>query len=613
MILEELTIQGYKCFKDETKIPFHNLTVFIGENDSGKSTIIKAIELLLGKTNPTSEDYFSLDEESTDLFTITATFKADPLIVAEFLKPYVVENKFFLKKVFTKNQPFSTFSNKVVLDDAELENYSTLAAEPTKALLVKYNLAPKPNQEERRAALEEYVNTNWETLPKKTEEVLISNFGAISQGLPVFQYFGSHEYGNPQNLVKKTLDTIVANHFYDESGELKIKSVKGLREKVLSKLNNSIEENLLNKIQKYNTKVLNIKGKLDIDFSRGLGFHGLELDEGLGFKLIDQKGEGSRKRLFLSILEWDKEVQTSSIGGRPVIRAYDEPDSNLHFDAQRKMFYAISTVAHNPKTNTQAIIATHSITMIDRAPANCINHLTQKNGISTISYLNTGGDQEIQKFLNQISIIGGIKNSSIFYEKCFLIVEGDSEEASMGKIYKKWYGKTLTEDGIVLVNLQSNGSWFNFLKLLKSNKKDSTVMLLDNDTQNANSGASITVDRLNEIGFDHTFLNDNVFFAGVQEFEDLYPDNRIRDIFNRLYPRTATSKWSINHVRHIRTTYPKISKGFDKESIKFIAHHKRRFKKPDFASEIIDLMTETELKAIPVLQNLFNRIQQIIN
>lgn len=613
MILEELTIQGYKCFKDETKIPFHNLTVFIGENDSGKSTIIKAIELLLGKTNPISEDYFSLNEESTDLFTITATFKADPLIVAEFLKPYVVESKFFLKKVFTKNQPFSTFSNKVVLDDAELDNYSTLAAEPTKALLTKYNLTPKPNQEERRAALEKYVKDNWETLPKKIEEVLISNFGSISQGLPIFQYFGSHEYGNPQNLVKKTLDTIVANHFYDEAGELKIKSVKGLREKVLSKLNNSIEDNLLNKIQKYNAKVLNIKGKLDIDFSRGLGFHGLELDEGLGFKLIDQKGEGSRKRLFLSILEWDKEVQTSSMGGRPVIRAYDEPDSNLHFDAQRKMFYAISSVANNPKVNTQAIIATHSITMIDRAPANCINHLSQKNGISIVNYLNTGGDNEIQKFLNQISIIGGIKNSSIFYEKCFLVVEGDSEEASMGKIYKKWTGRTLTEDGVVLINLQSNGSWFNFLKLLRSNKKDSTVMLLDSDTQNANSGASVTVQRLTQIGFDQPFLNSNVFFAGTQEFEDLYPNSRIRDVFNRLYPRSATSKWTTTHIQNIRNSNPKISKGLFDESKRFINHHKNIFKKPEFASEIVDLMTQSELKAIPVLQNIFDRIQQIIS
>jgi len=164
---------------------------------------------------------------------------------------------------------------------------------------------------------------------------------------------------------------------------------------------------------------LNIKGKLDIDFSRGLGFQGLELDEGLGFKLIDQKGEGSKKRLFLSILEWDKEVQTSSTRGRPVIRAYDEPDSNLHFEAQRKMFYAISTVANNPKTNTQAIIATHSITMIDRAPANCINHLGQKDGISTVSYLSTGGDQEIQKFLNQISIIGGLRTAAYSMKSAF--------------------------------------------------------------------------------------------------------------------------------------------------------------------------------------------------
>jgi energy-coupling factor transporter ATP-binding protein EcfA2 len=612
MILQEITIEGYKCFKNKITIPIHSLTVLIGENDSGKSTAIKGIELLLGKINPNLDDYFNLNGEIIDRFTITGSFIVDLSTAADPLKPYVVENRFYLKKVFVKGQNFTSFSTKVLLVDVDLENYMSLGAEQTKALLQKYGMASKSNQDERRTLISEYIKTNFEILTKKTDEVTISNFTSIHPYLPIFQYFGSHEYGNPQSLVKKTLDTIVVKHFYDEAGELKIKSIRKLREKILNKLNDSIEDALLGKIQKYNSNVVNIQGKLDLDFAKGLGFNGLELDEGLGFKLIDQKGEGSKKRLFLAILEWDKDIQTSSLGGRPVIRAYDEPDSNLHFEAQRKMFSAISAVANNLSANTQAIVATHSLTMIDRAPANCINRISQKDGVSNVSFLSTGGDSDIQTFLNEIGVIGGIKNSSIFYERCFLIVEGESEEASIGKIYKKWYGKTLAEDGVVLVNLQSNGSWYNFLKLLRNNKKESTVMLLDTDTQNANSGASVTVDRLNELGFDQSFLSDNVFFAGIQEFEDLYPNNRIRDVFNNFYPRSATGKWTTKHIQQIRISNLKISKGFKAESSKFITYHKRWYKKPEFASAMVDVMSEREIKSIPVLQNLFNRIQQII-
>lgn len=498
-----------------------------------------------------------------------------------------------------------------MLTDNDLEAYQTLNAAALKELLVKYNLPEKSTQAERKLIVKEYLEHEWSNLDKRVEDVTI-NFNQISPYLPVFQYFGSHDYGNPQALIKKTLDNIVTNHFYSESGQLKQKHLISAREKLLKKINRTIESNLLTTIKRYNSKIEGVRGRIDLSFGSGFQFNGLEVDEGFGFRFIDQKGEGSKKRLFFSILEWDKEVQGSFVNARPVIRAYDEPDSNLHYDAQRKMFYAISSTVSNRRANTQAIIATHSISMIDRAPSNCINHVIQKNGISTISFLKTNGDDTIQKFLNQIAVVGGIKNSSIFYEKCFLIVEGDSEEASMGKIYKRFFKRTLAEDGIVLVNLKSNGSWQNFLKLLNSNKKDVTVMLLDADTQNANSGASVTPTKLAEIGFDQQFLTNNVFFAGTQEFEDLYPDNRIRDTLNKIYPRSATHKWTVPQVRSIRTTNQKISKGLETESFKFIAHHKNRFKKPQFASEIIDLMTDNEIRSIPVLQQLFAKVQQVI-
>ncbi len=612
MILDELSIEGYKCFRDLTIIPFHSLTVLIGENDSGKSTILKALGFLLGRINQQDDDFYSLNGRDVNTFTLIGKFKIDPRNIPENVQPFIVNEYLTLKKVFTKGQVFKTFVFKNTLADNELENYQTLAAQPTKDLLTKYGLPAYPTQDERRVELKIYIENEWERLPKVVNEVEIS-FNSVSQILPYYQYYGSHEYENPQSLVKKTLDNIIRNQFYDENGDLKLSSIRNIKSKILQKLNSSIEENLLVQIQKYNPRITHIQGRIDIDFAQGLNFQGLELDEGQGFKMIDQKGEGSKKRIFLSILEWDKEIQTASQQSRPIIRAYDEPDSNLHYDAQRKMFYAIADVANNPKTNTQSVIATHSLTMIDRAPSNSINHIIQDAGISSINYLETDGDAEIQKFLTQVSIVGGIKNSSIFYEKCFLIVEGDSEEASMGKIYKAWFNRTLSEDGVVLINLQSNGAWFNFLKLLRSNRKNSTVMLLDNDTQNANSEASVTVAKLSEIGFNADFLRDHVFFAGVQEFEDLYPDHRIREAFNLLYPKPTVRKWTLRDIQALRISYPKISKGFKAETLKFISHHQRFYKKPEFAAEIIDLMTLQEIKSIPVLNNLFNKVGQILN
>jgi putative ATP-dependent endonuclease of the OLD family len=612
MKLKELQIKGYKCFKDKTIIPIQDLSILIGENDSGKSSILRALELLLLSKMPNDEDYFSLDIDSCDEFTIGARFSITDSDNAETLKHFIVEDELIFKKVFRKQEAFKTYIKKSVFENANLERYLGLDAPTTKLLLSELGIDDLPRQIERQDAISEYINTNLDILPRKVEEIEIK-FNTISSFLPMFQYYSSHDYGNPQSLIKKTLDDIYSSHFYDEEGTLKIDSLKGLKETVLNELNSNIQEKLLEKIQLYNPKVAQIQGRLDIDFSRGLDFQGLELDEGNGFKLIDQKGEGSKKKMFLSILEWDKEVQRDLTNSRAVIRVYDEPDTSLHYEAQRKLFNAIYEVASNPDSNTQAVIATHSVVMVDKAPAKSIVQVIQNNGCSSIDYLKSETDEDISDFLNQISTVGGIKNSSIFFEKCFLIVEGDSEKAAVPMIYEKLFSKKLPENGIVLINLQSNGAWSNFLRLLKDNKKHSTVMLLDTDTQNAECGANVTIEKLNALGFEEDFLVNNVFFAGTQEFEDIFPDNKINEVFNVLYPKSENEEWVVAEIESLRNDYPKISKGFWEESKKYISHHKKRYKKPEFTIELVKGMTKVELEEIEVLIKLFAKVHEIVS
>lgn len=138
-------------------------------------------------------------------------------------------------------------------------------------------------------------------------------------------------------------------------------------------------------------------------------------------------------------------------------------------------------------------------------------------------------------------------------------------------------------------------------------------MLLDTDTQNSNCGANVTVDKLNEIGFGAAFLTSNVFFAGVQEFEDIFPDSVIRDVFNRLYKRPTKGKWTSEHIKKLRSTYPKLSKGFFDASKLHITHHKKIYKKPEFATELADSISEKDLKKIQILTDLFQKVHSIVD
>ena len=45
MKIKSITIDNFRGYKDPVTIPFDNLTVFVGKNDIGKSTILEALDI----------------------------------------------------------------------------------------------------------------------------------------------------------------------------------------------------------------------------------------------------------------------------------------------------------------------------------------------------------------------------------------------------------------------------------------------------------------------------------------------------------------------------------------------------------------------------------------
>jgi predicted ATP-dependent endonuclease of OLD family len=87
MFLQELAIEGYRCFGERFEIGFATgLNVLVGENASGKSAVVDALRLLLledefGRTGVVDTDFhrpFTKDAEPVELMRVCATFKGLP-------------------------------------------------------------------------------------------------------------------------------------------------------------------------------------------------------------------------------------------------------------------------------------------------------------------------------------------------------------------------------------------------------------------------------------------------------------------------------------------------------------------------------------------------------
>ena len=277
------------------------------------------------------------------------------------------------------------------------------------------------------------------------------------------------------------------------------------------------------------------------------------------------------------------------------------------------MFYSLKKRSEDKDDKIQVIICTHSIAMVDRAPAGIINHLSEKDGASSVNFLKSEEDVEVKDFLDSICEISGIKNSSLFFERCFLIIEGDTEDNFLPRAYQRTQNRTLSEDGVVVINLKSNSSWQAFLKLLKKNKSNATVLMLDKDTQ-ANTDRRVTREKLQEIGFKDEFLTNNVFLLGTIEFEDLFHNDLIARCLNKYWSKVVGEQWAAEEIQALRAD-PKFSQAIVNYVNKYRINHNVAFKtfgKPEFGRKLAEEINPEEFNAIPVFQALIMKIRDII-
>ncbi len=619
MELEFIRLKNFQCFNDSGDIPLHKMTIFIGENDCGKTSILKALEFFFNDEKISPDMFHKIGEKPEKKCEIELIFKIKPEKSKDIPKYFIINNELTLKKVFILNDQNKveqeTLLKKYVFMKKELNEIQDLKAPELKTLYDEFKLGKYTNAEDARKAITEIVDVNFNRLDKSQNWQSIK-WNQISEFLPLFEYYGSYDYGNPQKVIEKTLSSVYRTFFfnYDGEGNEVLKEELEIKKNEIKKeLDRKIEEELKTKVKNIIGKVETIAGDYEIDFAAGFHLSNIIVDFGTGSRSINNIGEGSKKRLFLAIMEWDKEIRSKDSHKR-VIRGYDEPDSSLHYNAQKEMYYTLEKISENEEAKVQPMICTHSISMIDRAPARNINHLVHEKGVSTVKYLTGNDDSDIKEFLDKVSEISGIKNSSLFFERCFLIVEGPTEYNALPILYNICRRRSLSEEGVVLVDIEGNGSWKNFLKLLNRNKSKATLLLLDADTNLNETKNKVTTKSLKSIGFDQQFLDKNVVFIGNKEFEDVFTNNVICKCLNKYWPKINNDIWTEEEIEQLRS-----QEKFSESLKKRVAEYKTEtnanidfLSKPEFGLKIADVMEKQEICEIEALNNLFTKINEII-
>lgn len=255
---------------------------------------------------------------------------------------------------------------------------------------------------------------------------------------------------------------------------------------------------------------------------------------------LEAEGEGRKRRLALAIHGANLELLEAESATSPAILAYDEPDTHLDYASQRELFGILERQAR--LDHVQVVVATHSLNFIDRVPLDAIVHLQLDGNLRTqVEFLEANRYREQIRFLESVGRGLGLRNSVLLDERCFLIVEGETEEAAIPDLFRLVTAESLIGAGIVLINTRGFAPIRQVMAFLHKEWGRELVVLADNDKR------SEILAWAERAGLEE---GRHVFFIGTKEFEDAFGDDTWLSVLSRHFPpRDGGNGWTIGEER----------------------------------------------------------------
>ena len=549
--LEAVKITNFRSLRETTWIKISDLIAFIGQNDGGKTACTDAMRLLLDRSARPDEGDFSWETisgqeshcraESIVVEAKLAVQEKDKGRVQELLGAGATETH--IKRTFVLNGESSL---SMIGEVPAHENFRDNREGHTVPNLKK--LANEHGIELSGASLKaDIVGKIRDWLQNEPtvqgERELPNSFFDL---LPRVEVFSSSQAVDPEQVINEALRILCKQEIASDRYRGEIRAIEeGITESLREKL-----QELTPFVKKYYSEIEEARIDPEFNIQSGLARVPLKLSKAGGGPIeLQKKGEGKRRQVALGIYEWTTELLKDGVD-QDVLLILDEPDTHMDYHSQRKLFDIIQGYV---ETDMQVIICTHSLNLINRMPIDKIHHFRlDSEGWTTIEDMSAGGYEMEARFINDIGLSLGLDTGTVFHERCFFVVEGQTEMHALPELFKLLFDESLQSAGIKLVNGEGNVGARHFAKFLKDNGRN-VVFLLDSDCRNGAGNRIFSASSLIEDGFR---VGEHVFFIGEVEFEDAFDDAVIATLANRYHPKDEEEPWSSGDFSNMRGAEP---------------------------------------------------------
>ncbi len=455
MFLQEVEIANFRGIKN-LRIVFDDVTVLIGENNTGKTTILDALQLCLSKSLTrkggifTEYDYHLPDQDSqpSDAEPIEISFRFAEIEEGEW-----------------PDEVIQMLSEAIQVDEEGLQSLTLRVTSGFDELLDDFN------------TVWDFLDSSGHPLPKAKNP---RNIFQLQQLAPVFylaalrdavqEFRPRSQFWGPFVRTMK-IESELREELEKDLSELNKRILDAHRsfDSVKDRLKNTAKLMPLGNEESVIIEAL--PGKVFDMLSRTQ----VMLTSKTGARLpIGHHGEGTQSLAVICLFDAFLQSRLEEGYGKHTapILALEEPESHLHPSAIR------SVAGMLQELKGQKIIATHSGDLVAGVPLASLRRLRRKNGVITIHQIQDGilTADDINKLDYHLRLTRG----NLLFSHCWILVEGETDHIVFNEC-ARINGHDLSSEGVCCVEF-STASVEQFIKLADQLGID-WLVVVDNDTQ----------------------------------------------------------------------------------------------------------------------------------
>jgi CRISPR-associated exonuclease Cas4 len=392
MKIKNLKIHNWRSIKD-LEIDLQDITIFIGQNNCGKSNILLSILFFFGEISCTELDF---KKGSDELFVEVIFEDLDEHDKAQFQKYVTANNQIRVRKQITKGSNFEyhgycEIATDTWLKEEKIGDYTkrdVVEATPLQSYIHK---SGRITQNEIKEAQQRYIAENRDKISFNYELETTNFLGltSVAQGIFGDVFFipavknASEEFNvKGKSIFNQLLSNVInemsiSNEPYIEAKKKIEELTQNLNKNIsngnenpdrpeeITKLENIIGEEL----ERWRTKIDIEITPPDIDEVLKVGTS-VWVDDGVPTD-VSKKGHGLQRALIFALIKaWvkvsreirGKTEEKSRKASESNYFIFEEPELYLHPQAQRELYYSLKELS---KFNNQILLSTHSSSFID--------------------------------------------------------------------------------------------------------------------------------------------------------------------------------------------------------------------------------------------------------